>query len=201
MLDVIAFLTDFQDYLAPKLDVYEQAIYMYVFRHSRFVGKEEVVIGFKSARARIAASYRYKRQPISMEVCYAKLRTLQEKGCLEVVTVEQNGTRVRLRLPSEIPGLATAPVVPASVNLEEMDFFAMDENRALILLREGHSCFYCLRSLTADNHVIEHVLSRPAGNNSYRNVVAACRQCNNRKGDSDAEDFLRALYRESLLSV
>jgi hypothetical protein len=46
------FFQQFQDYLAPKLDTYEQAIYLYIFRHSRFLGKDEIVIGFKSARAR-----------------------------------------------------------------------------------------------------------------------------------------------------
>jgi hypothetical protein len=29
------FFQQFQDYLAPKLDTYEQAIYLYVFRHGR----------------------------------------------------------------------------------------------------------------------------------------------------------------------
>jgi hypothetical protein len=47
--------------------------------------------------------------------------------------------------------------------------------------------------------VIEHVQSRPEGNNSYRNVVAACRECNNRKNDSSVEDWLRTLYREEFL--
>lgn len=51
------------------------------------------------------------------------------------------------------------------------------------------------------SHVIEHVMSRPNGNNSYRNVVAACRQCNNRKEPSSAEDVLRRLYREKLLNA
>jgi hypothetical protein len=82
-----------------------------------------------------------------------------------------------------------------------MDFFEVPENRALILEREEHRCFYCLRALTAENYVIEHVISRPAGDNGYRNVVAACRECNNRKNDSAAEHYLRALYRESFLSA
>ena len=43
-------------------------------------------------------------------------------------------------------------------------------------------------------------MSRPVGDNSYRNVVAACRECNNRKNDSTAEDYVRGLYRESFLS-
>lgn len=45
------------------------------------------------------------------------------------------------------------------------------------------------------------VVSRPAGENCYRNVVAACRQCNNRKGSSTAEDWLRTLYREGFLKA
>jgi 5-methylcytosine-specific restriction endonuclease McrA len=47
---------------------------------------------------------------------------------------------------------------------------------------------------------MEHVISRPDGSNSYKNIVAACRECNNRKKTS-AEDLLRTLYRESFLSA
>ena len=43
-MDLEKFMIQFQDYLAPKLDTYEQAIYLYVFRHSRLIGKEETVI-------------------------------------------------------------------------------------------------------------------------------------------------------------
>ena len=81
-----------------------------------------------------------------------------------------------------------------------MDFFTVAENRTLILEREAHRCFYCLADLNSENYVIEHVVSRPNGDNSYRNVVASCRQCNNRKSAESAEDFLRTLYREGLLS-
>ena len=38
------FFQQFQDHLAPKLDTYEQAIYLYIFRHSRFVGQDETVL-------------------------------------------------------------------------------------------------------------------------------------------------------------
>jgi 5-methylcytosine-specific restriction endonuclease McrA len=54
--------------------------------------------------------------------------------------------------------------------------------------------------LNEDNYVIEHVVSRPNGENTYRNVVAACRRCNNRKGNVSAPDFLRTLLRESRLN-
>ncbi len=132
--------------------------------------------------------------------CYEKLKSLQAKGCLEIVTVERGGSRIRLRLPSEISGVISSQETLPPPNLDDMDFFTIAENRELILIRENHKCFYCLQALTPDNYVIEHVMSRPNGNNGYRNVVAACRQCNNRKNDSEAEDFLRVLYREGFLS-
>ena len=132
--------------------------------------------------------------------CYEKLKSLQTKGCLKIVGVERNGSRIRLNLPGEIPGVIVEPVKQPIVSLEDMDFYTLEENRQLILEREGHMCFYCLRSLNTENHVIEHVVSRPEGSNSYRNVVAACRQCNNRKGESEAADFLRVLFREGFLS-
>lgn len=81
------------------------------------------------------------------------------------------------------------------MTLEEIDFFNVAENRPFILQRESNKCFYCLRELDSSNYVIEHVVSRPEGDNTYRNVVAACRDCNNRKGDMPAEDFIRSLYR------
>src|SRR5262245_48103621 len=45
VMDFRQFFLDFQDHLAPKLDTYEQAIYLYIFRHSQLLGIEEVVIG------------------------------------------------------------------------------------------------------------------------------------------------------------
>lgn len=86
-------------------------------------------------------------------------------------------------------------------NIEEIDFF-LPENRMAILKRDGNLCFYCRRKLDAHNYVIEHVMSRPEGNNSYKNLVSACRSCNNRKkgGIASAEDLLRILYREGLLN-
>ena len=70
----------------------------------------------------------------------------------------------------------------------------------LILEREEWRCFYCLAKLDENNHVIEHVVSRPEGDNSYRNVVAACRRCNNRKSALLAAEYLRSIYRDGILS-
>jgi hypothetical protein len=200
-MDAKLVLEQFHDHLAPTLDTYEQAIYLYILRHSRLQDLEEVVIGFKSARRRMAVGIGEKGKPMAERTCYEKLRSLQAKGCIEVVSSEHDGTRIRLRLPNEINGLIPAAPSPVSMNIENLDFFEVESNRQAILRREGGRCFYCMRSIDGATFVIEHVTSRPEGANSYRNVVAACRACNNRKGAMPATDFLRGLYREGLLSV
>lgn len=200
-MDAKTFLETFQDHVATKLDTYEQALYLYCVRHSRLIGNAEVVIGFKSARRGMAFGIGKAGTPMSEKVCYEKLRSLEKKGCLELLGTERAGTRVKVLLPAEIPGLIPALQDLTTPALEEIDFFDVPENRALIFRREGERCFYCRRRIATENFVIEHVLSRPAGDNGYRNVVASCLQCNNRKGSSGAEEFLRTLYREELLSA
>ena len=190
----------FQDHLAPRLDVYEQAIYLYLVRHTHVEGKREAVIGFKSARKKLAFGIGRAGTPPSEGVIYEKLRGLERKGCVRVVSSERAGTRIEVYLPSEIPNLLPLATEANEVTLEDQDFFSVPENRKLILEREDWHCFYCLAKLDENNHVIEHVVSRPHGDNSYRNVVAACRRCNNRKSALLVEDFLRSIYREGILS-
>ena len=138
---------------------------------------------------------------MSDKSCYDKLRSLEAKGYVKLLGTERNGTRIRLNLPSEIPGLIVAAAECTPLLIEDMDFFDVLENQVLILERERHHCFYCLRKVDKSTYVIEHVESRPEGNNSYRNLVAACRQCNNRKNDLPADEFLRGLYRDGFLGA
>ncbi|MBI2816643.1 MAG: HNH endonuclease [Acidobacteria bacterium] len=140
-----------------------------------------------------------KGKPMADNTCYEKLQSLKAKGCVQILGTERDGTKLRLFLPSEIEGLIPPEQIPEVLSIEEMDFFDIAENRPAILNREGNKCFYCRRVVDSSNYVIEHVASRPDGNNSYRNLVAACRNCNNRKGSTPAEDFLRGLYRECFL--
>lgn len=199
-MDLKKFFIEFQDHLAPKLDTYEQAIYLYLFRHSHLNGANETVISTRSSRTRMAMGIGKAGSSMAENKCREKLRSLEQKGCISILGVVRNGTRVHLRLPNEIEGVVQIGNDDSIVLLEDMDFFDNTENRKLILEREQHRCFYCLCNLDGTNHVIEHVVSRPDGDNSYRNVVAACITCNNRKGASGAEDFMRTLYRDNFLS-
>jgi hypothetical protein len=163
--------------------------------------KAEVTIGFKSARRRMARGVGQAGSLMSEGTCYEKLRSLEAKGCVVLLGTEHGGTKIRLNLPAEIIGVVPLELEHSALDLDEMDFFAIPENRLLIFQRESGKCFYCLRKIDATNFVVEHVVSRPEGNNNYKNVVAACRQCNNRKGRTLAEDYLRTLYRDSFLTA
>lgn len=100
-MELEQFFKDFQDHLAPRLGTYEQAIYLYLFRHTRLVGLEEAVIGFKSARRRMACGIGEKGKPMSENTAYEKLQSLQEKGCIVILDSNREGRKIRLRLPSE----------------------------------------------------------------------------------------------------
>lgn len=199
-MDLSEFIIQFHDHLAPKLDTYEQAIYLYVFRHGRLLGLADVTVGFKSARTRLATGIGESGKPMSESTAYSKLASLQLKGCITVVRTNHTGRVLRLHLPSEITGLISGPTLEPGLDLEAMDFFGVLENRTLLLKREGYRCFYTLQKLDEHNFIVEHVVSRPVGNNSYRNCVAASREANNKKGVISAEDFLRRLFREGYLS-
>jgi hypothetical protein len=199
--EFVSFFAEYQDYLAPRLAVYEQAVYLYIARHTIAVGKREATIGFKSARKKMAFGVGKAGTAPSEGVIYEKLKSLESKGCVKVLSSERLGTRLAIIPHREIPELIQASHQHESTPLEDVDFFDVPENRCLILEREENRCFYCLAKLDKNNHVIEHVISRPSGNNSYKNVVAACRQCNNRKNSMLAEDFLRMIYREGLLTA
>lgn len=131
---------------------------------------------------------------------YKKLMQLEQIGCVKVLQTEHKGRRLRLFLPHEIAGMVPPAYLPPELNLESMDFFEVPENRLMILQREGYRCFYTLKPIDQLSFVAEHVISRPSGDNSYRNIVAASREANNRKGNLTAEDFFRRLFRDGYLS-
>ena len=87
------------------------------------------------------------------------------------------------------------------MDIASLDFFTGRIYMAAILMREKQACFYCLRILSAETCELDHLVPQvERSDNSYRNVVASCHNCNKAKGSSPASDFLRARYRAGLLS-
>jgi hypothetical protein len=202
-IDAAQVWKDFEDLLAPQLNlsVTDRAVYSHLFRHSRLEGKLQF---------RFSITWLARGAGIASTTARDAVRRLVARGVLDLVERNTKAHHVvRLRLPLEVPAVRAAkiaserpaPAPRAAVNLEEEDFLRTRPLRQAIHAREDGRCFYCLRPITYRRRCIDHVVPRAqSGRNSYRNLVSCCMDCNSKKGERSAEEFLRSLYREHRLS-
>jgi hypothetical protein len=191
----------FEDVLAPRLGltVWDRAVYSYLLRHSLVVGKLRLHFAVMSVARDLGLSNGPVRQAV---------RRLDELGALRLLERSKTGHLVEMRLPEQIralrPGSNGAPREPGeppASALEATDFLKTWALRKTIHDRERGACFYCLRRTPANVQCLDHVVPRARfGRNSYRNLVSSCMECNTRKGDRPASDFLRTLYRQGRLT-
>lgn len=192
----------FEDLLVPRLrmSVIDRAVYSYLFRHSRLEGKHQLRFTILSVARAIRLCTASARQSV---------RRLIELGAFRLLERSTTGHVVEVRLPQEIPAARRHSIptgngaqLGSAISLEETDFMQTKALRQAIHARERGRCFYCLRRTKARMLCLDHVVPRAElGSNSYRNLVSCCQECNARKGDSMAGDFLRWLYREGKLST
>ena len=70
-------------------------------------------------------------------------------------------------------------------------------SRKNILRRDGHHCQYCGRSEVS--LTIDHIIPKARmGEDSWENLVTACVECNNRKGDRSPEEAHMKLLRKPM---
>jgi len=200
-LNVKLLWMQFEDVLAPRLGltVWDRAVYSYLLRHSLVVGKLRLHFAVLSVARYLGLSNGPVRQAV---------RRLDELGALRLLERSKTGHLVEMRLPEQIRALRPgrngasrdAGEPPAST-LEATDFLKTWALRKAIHDRERGACFYCLRRTPANVQCLDHVVPRARfGRNSYRNLVSSCMECNTRKGDRPAPDFLRTLYRQGRLT-
>lgn len=195
-------IIEIQDHLAPRLDSYEQMLYHYLFRHTHLEGKASTTIGIRTLQTRVGLGVGQAGSPPSQAVVMKKLRSLEHKGCIEIVSRSYRGTELRVLLPREIPGVIPQAVVTYETPLEALGFFTTPELRLSLLRRENYQCFYCLRQLTEDSYTVDHIVAQADGGaHSYKNVVACCFECNSRKQDNDGKSFLLTNYRSGFLTA
>jgi len=192
-----------EDTLAPRLRLLptDRAVYYHLLRHSHLEGTSRIHF----ANAGLARDL-----GISKDTMRASLHRLIRHRAVRLVKRSRSGHVADVRLPHEVPGarrnaVTTRAVVPAADgdggNIEELDFMRTRALRRSIHAREGGVCFYCLRRMSSDMQALDHVIPRAQlGANSYRNLVSCCRECNSRKGERPADDFLRVLFREGRLT-
>ena len=201
-LDGIELWKQFEDLLIPglRLSVIERAVYSHLLRHSRLEGKPRVRFSIPGL-TRVAGLSRW--------MIRKGLRRLLAKGALRLAEKGKWGHTIEVRLPDEVHAVRARKIAArmtqpqssmANLNFEEADFLATRALRQSIHAREGGRCFYCLRRTTSATRCLDHVVPRAwMGSNSFRNLVSSCVECNSKKGESRAQDFLRWLYREGRL--
>ncbi len=60
--------------------------------------------------------------------------------------------------------------------------------KEMLLARDRHICAYCAQRFRSDQLDMEHIVPRSkGGEDSWTNLVAACKACNNRKADRAPE--------------
>lgn len=181
------------------LTVKERAVYCYLLRHSLVVGQ---------VRLHFAVSAMGRTLRLSIGAARQAVRRLDELGALRVLKRCKTGHLVEMRPPERIRSLGAGrngalmavevgtTGEPPGATIETTDFLKTWELRKAIHNREGGACFYCLRRTPTHVHGLDHVVPRVrSGRNSYRNPVSCCLECNSRKSDRPATDFLRTLYR------
>jgi predicted transcriptional regulator len=198
----------FEDVLAPRLQmtVIDRAVYSHLLRHSRLEGKLRLHFSILWLAHNIGLSGSTVRDSV---------RRLVEQGVLRLLERDKSGHLVEVRVPEEIravreDGIRTGgPALralgqhglPCGRRLNDVDFMQTRGLRDAIHARERGVCFYCLRRIRSRVHCLDHVVPRVHfGRNSYRNLVSACLQCNSRKGERPAGDYVRWLYREGRLT-
>jgi hypothetical protein len=188
----------FEDLVVPqlKLSVVDQAVYSYLIRHSRLEGKRRLHLSM----------YRLGRGTrLSAAGARHAVRRLVAKGALRLVERSKAGHVIEVRLPEEMRRVRTKVAVGSSSGgtyLENGNFWKDKALRQAIHRREGGACFYCLRRVKARLQCIDHVVPQVrCGPNSYRNLVSSCGDCNAQKGEEEAGNFLRKLYREERLTL
>lgn len=201
-IDGVKVWKQLEDLAVPqlRLSVYERAVYSHLLRHSQIEGRPEL---------RFSIPWLVRGTNLTTRAARRAVRSLIAKGALRLAERNGKGHLVEVRLPEEIRGVRASRIAAGSADreagadkLEKADFLATRTLRLAIHAREGGYCFYCLRRMKPGVRCLDHVAPQArGGGSSYRNLVSACGECNSRKGEMRAENFLRWLFREGRLTA
>ncbi len=183
-----------QDRLVPVLQLKpeELAVYMHLLRHTRLVGRR---------RIRMSAQMLGRGICLSSTTARLKLHVLIRKRCLRVAHWGTQGHVLEVLLPEEItPHIE--PYVASAAREHRLTPESKKPRRRLLLAREHNGgCFYCGRRLARGRGWCDHIVPRAWGGSEEEwNLVMSCVECNLRKGQSDARDFLRTLHRQGRIT-
>lgn len=191
-MDWTSVLAQIEDSLFPKLGltVWERAVYYHLLRQTWVLDQEKTHCSVSRVASGAGMSEWKAREA---------LRSLHQKGCIRIQERSRSGHEIRVFLPADLNLPQKADEPPP--DLASIDFFAGRQYVDALLARESGRCFYCLREVTRDTCELDHASPQSDGaDNSYRNIVISCHECNKLKQDMKAEEHLRHVFRRNLLS-
>jgi 5-methylcytosine-specific restriction endonuclease McrA len=163
----------------------ERVVYLRLLRQTRLAGRATIRVSLQA----FAEALR-----ISVSSLRKAYKRLEGKGAIQIQERGYAGHLIRVFLPSELRGIGRSESLRLRQDVEAVNFYSRTNLRELIYSREKHRCFYCGRKLKASCRGMDHVVPRSqGGDNSYRNVVACCLECNSLKGERAAEKFVKVL--------
>jgi len=100
--------------------------------------------------------------------------------------------RVIENYAKEIRSVTESFKLPAVIVLNryvKFRFSYISCNRKNILWRDNNQCQYCAAYFAEENLTLDHVLPRSrGGQNIWTNLVAACKKCNQKKGNKTPDE-------------
>ncbi len=77
----------------------------------------------------------------------------------------------------------------------KIPFKKIELSRRNILKRDGYRCQYC--GVKSHELTIDHIIPKSrGGNDSWDNLVSACKECNNKKADRTPEEAGISLFKK-----
>lgn len=91
----------------------------------------------------------------------------------------------------------TLPAVIILHRVIKFRLYNLTPNRRNILLRDNNECQYCQHKFPPPELTIDHVIPKSrGGTNTWLNLVASCKSCNQKKGDKLLSDSAMKLSRK-----
>jgi|SRR5579859_2125142 len=190
----------FEDHLAPRLHLctIDRVVYSHLVRHSRLEGKLRLEFPLSWLARGTNLSKISVREAVRRLIGHRVLRLVQRSKAGHVVEV-RIPNEVRAGRPSRMARRAGSRT--RALDLDNLDFLKSPGLRLAIHARERRRCFYCLSRVTPATRCLDHVVPLAKfGDNSWRNLVSCCQECNSRKNAFRAADYLRRLHRERRLT-
>ena len=81
------------------------------------------------------------------------------------------------------------PAVIVLKNIVKFRFTTIACNRINIVWRDNNQCQYCGNYFSTDKLTMDHVIPKSrSGKNTWENLVAACKKCNQKKGSRTPQE-------------